>query len=184
MFYVSNSLTSTSTTLNIFSCNFTNNSGAQGGILNNAATTINLAISLISSTFQNNWAFVAVNSKIEGNGGLIYLFFTSQSNNSVLMLDNLFVNNSGSYTDGYGGVLYIYTALSTGVINMTNNIFLNNSAYGGGVIYSYYGTSLISMGNNFTNNLAYDAGGAINVKHTTLVENNSLYFGSLLIMYS
>ena len=89
-------------------------------------------------------------------GGAVYFEDTG------IVSDCNFTNNTATGNDGFGGALYF---LNNGEV--TNCYFANNSASSGGAVYIYSG----SVGNcNFVNNSVTDEGGAIRM-HSGSVEN-------------
>ena len=139
----------------IVNCTFQNNvnrpwqNGMEGGVIH----TYNSTITLIGSTFQNNYGYC---------GGALF------TTNSILtLINNVFRNNNGRL----GGVVCVY---SNSTLTLTANTFQNNMGSYGGAIYIRTNSTITFTGNTFQNNIAKNAGGALFVSTNciiTLTEN-------------
>lgn len=160
--------------LRIANSTFKDNSGVQGGALNNQ---LNGRISLINCTFDGNEA--------QRNGGAIF------NNNVVNLINCRFSNNSApdgasvctgpnslvdfkdcrfenNKSDGSGGALSNH-----GEFKVNDTQFINNSAQQGGAINNQAGSQITIEGCLFEANKSYDAGGAIFNWNRMVIDNCS-----------
>ena len=134
----------------------TGNSAANGGALNNAASTapaVNANLTLVNCIISNNSS--------TSSGGAMQNFSTS-----TLHIRNSTVNNNHSASTGIAGAFQ-----ANGTVTITNTTFSGNTSAGtGGGVY-YNGTSLIMTNTSLVNNTSPVGGGGFHRTGTTATAN-------------
>ena len=173
--HVGGAIIANQSNLTITKSNFEGNSAEIGGAI---FATVNSNITIISSTFKNNYATsITERSDLLYSGGALYIESTTRGSNFIsgdkcqlVVLESEFRNNSASQ----GGVLSIHGC----TVSITSSVFINNSARQSGVIQAEAGRIMMLYNSTFYKNMAHLSYGVVYVFDINALTVNLSYFAN------